>query len=211
MTIKKGLWIAGAVLVVTVTTCILVYQMLTSGRVAPLGLLLLAAVISIMLPMARSHFFPSVADCRAELDFHIQRREAFIRQHVADKLGPAAVQRIGVTPDAAGEAPAEYLLHLLEKTAEPADADLRFALLSLLALYFEKRGDPAAAVGRLTEALQSRPQDFVTRFCLARNLEWQGRTSEALAVYRQILDTPAGLSRAMIKLTRHQMEALEGR
>ena len=211
MTVKKGLLIAGAVLAFTVTACILVYQMLTRGRIEPLVLLLLAAVISIMLPMARTHFLPSAADCRAELDFHIRRQEAFIHQQVAAKLGPAAVQQIGAAPNAATESPADYLLTLLEKPAEPPDTDLRFSLLICLSGFYEKTGDPEAAVESLTQALRSRPQDFVTRFRLARNLEWQGRPSEALDVYRQILDTPAGLSRAMIKLTRRQMETLDRR
>ncbi len=210
MTLKKAVFITCAVLLAIVAACILVYHMLTSGRVDPLALLLLAAGISIVLPMVRAHFFASAADCRAELNFHIQRQDAFVRQQVADKLGPEAVQRIGAAAHGAAETPAEYILSLLANEGERWDVDLRFALLIILSRYYEKTGDPEAAIEYLTAALQSRPQDFVTRFCLARNLEWQGKPGEALAVYQLILNDTAALSRAMIKLIRRQMEALRG-
>ncbi len=211
MTLKKGVLIIGAVLIAIVAACVLVYRMLTSGRVDPLALLLLAAVISIALPMVRTHFFPSAADCKAELDFHIQRQDVFVRQQVADKLGPEAVRRIEAVADAAAQPPADHLLRLLANEAEQPDADLRFALLIMLSRYYETTGDPEAAIEYLTDALRARPQDFVTRLSLARNLEWQGNPSGALEAYQRILSDTAGLSRAMIKLTRRQVEALRGR
>ncbi len=212
MTVKKGLIIAGTVLIAIVAACILVYHMLTSGRIDPLALLLLAAGISIVLPMVRTHFIPSAADCSAELDFHIRRQDAFVRQQVADKLGPEAVQRLEAVADGAAGNPVNDLLgSLVDAEGEGPDADLRFALLIMLSRNCEKTGDPEAAIEYLSEALQSRPQDFVTRLSLARNLEWQGNPGGALEVYQQILDNTAGLSRAMIKLTRRQVEVLRGR
>lgn len=209
MTIKKSLLIACAILAAIVTACILVYRLLTGGHVDPLTLLLLAAVIAIILPMVRTNFFPSAKDCEAELDFHIRRQDTFIQQQISDKLGPQAYQRVGAEPEFANENPADYLLSLLAPKERQADADLRFALLVTLSRYYEKTGDPGAAIRSLTEALQSRPQDFVACFRLARNFEWQGNPSQALGVYRRILDTPAGLSHAMIKLTRRRIEELE--
>ena len=211
MTLKKGVFITCAVLIAIVAACVLVYHMLTSGRVDPLALLLLAALISIALPMVRTHFFPSAADCNAELDFHIQRQDAFIRQQIADKLGPETVQRIGAVPDGAAETPADYLLTLLAQKAEQSDADLRFALLIMLSRDCEKNGDPDAAIGHLTAALRLHPQDFIARLSLARNLEWQGNPAGALDVYQLILEDNAGLSRAMTKLTRRQVKDLRGR
>ncbi len=204
MTIKRVLVFAAIALVAITAACILVYQMLTSGRVEPMGLLLLAAVIAIMLPMVRTHFFPSIADCRAELDFHVQRQGVFARQQVADKLGPEAVRRIETAPEVS------EIMALMAKAAPMQDTDLNFALGVMLSGLHEQAGDPGAAVASLTEALRYRPHDFVARFRLARNLEWRGDPSGAIEIYRGILAAPAGLSRAMFKLTRRQKETLEG-
>ncbi len=203
MTIRKGLVLAGIALAAITAACILVYQMLTSGRVEPLGLLLLAAVIAVMLPMLRAHHFPSLADCRSELDFHLQRQAVFARQQVADTLGPEILRQIE-TASEPGEITA-----LMEREAYRKDADLDFALQIILSGLHEQAGDPEAAAARLTDALRGRPQDFLTRFRLARNLEWQGDRSGAVEIYRGILAAPGGSSRAMLKLTRRQMQALE--
>ena len=205
MTIKRVLLFAAIALAAITAACILVYQMLTSGRVEPMGLLLLAAVVAIMLPMARAHYFPSLADCRAELDFHVQRQAVFARQLVEDKLGPEVVQRIETAPGAG------QITALMTKVAPTKDAELNFALGIILSRLHEQAGDPGAAVASLIEALRYRPNDFVARFRLARNLEWREDPSGALEIYRGILAAPAGLSRAMLKLTRRQKETLEGR
>ncbi len=211
MTIRKRLFFVGAVLVAIVIACILVYRMLGSGQVDPLALLVLAAVISIMLPMLRSIFLPSTGDCQAELHYHVQRQDAFVRRQIADKLGPDAAGRIWGGRDAGGETPTGYLLDLLANEEDNQDPDLRFALLIALARHREQTGDPGAAIGNLAEALRTRPQDFVARFSLAHNLEWLERPAEALAAYRQILSRSTELSRAMIKLTRLRMSGLEKR
>ncbi len=203
MTIRKGLVLAGIALAAITAACILVYQMLTSGRVGPLGLLLLAAVIAIMLPMVRALYFPSLADCRSELEFHLQRQAVFARQQAIDTLGPEIVRQIETVLEP------DEITALMEREAYRKDADLDFALQIILSGLHEQAGDPEAAAASLADALRGRPQDFITRFRLARNLEWQGDRSAAIEIYRDILAAPAGSSRAMLKLTRRQMQALE--
>jgi tetratricopeptide (TPR) repeat protein len=209
MTIKRLLLLTAAVLAAILAACILVYRMLTSGRVDPLALLFLAAVISIGLPMVRANLFPSARDCEAEFDYHVKRREAFIRQQISDKLGPEACNRIFTGGAPSKDNGADYLVSLIAEGGGREDPDLQFALLSALGRYHVETGDPGAAIESLTTALQSRPQDFVTRINLARNYEWQGSPRQALEIYRRILDKPDGLSRAMIKLARRRMEDLE--
>lgn len=206
MTLNRILLIALTAIVAIVAACILVYRMLTSGRLDPLTLLFIAAVISIALPMLRSNFFPSAKDCQTEFDFHARRREVFIRQQITDKLGPAAFNPIDT--DQRTEA---YLLTALDNAQHRSDEDLRFALLAALAQHYERRGDPDAAIRSLTEARQSRPTDFVTRFQLARNYEWLNDQGGALQAYRQILVAPGELSRAMRRLTRQRIKDLENR
>ena len=203
MTLKKGLVLAAIALLAFTAACIVVYLMLASGRVEPMGLLLLAAVIAILLPMARSHYFPSLADCRSEFEFHVQRQAVFARQQVADRLSPEIVAQVE-----AASAPGE-IMALKERLAQRKDADLDFALQIILSRLHEQAGDPGAAAASLTDALRCRPLDFVARFRLARNLEWQGDRSGALETYRAILAAPAGLSRAMRKLTRRHVQTLE--
>jgi tetratricopeptide (TPR) repeat protein len=205
MRIKKLALIAVAVLAAILAACILVYRMLASGRVDPLALLFLAAVISIGLPMIRANLFPSTRDCETELDFHIQRQDALIRQQIADQLGQETLARLQAAMQTPGT---EALPALVDRLKNPEDPPLQFALLTTLARYHVQTGDPAAAIGSLTAALKLQPQDFVTRFNLARNYEWQGDREEALAVYRELLTPPAGLSRAMRRLVRRRMDAL---
>ena len=204
MTLNRILLIALAATGAIIAACILVYQVLTTGRLDPLALLFMAAVISMALPMLRANFFPSVKDCQAEFDFHVRRRDVFVRQQITDKLGLAALDPIHA--DQRAEA---GLLNALENIQHRADEDLRFALLSGLAQHYERRGDPDAAIRCLTEAHQSRPGDFITRFQLARNYEWREDRTQALQTYRQILEAPEELSRAMRRLTRQRIEDLE--
>ncbi|MGD8266625.1 MAG: hypothetical protein PVG19_08565 [Desulfobacterales bacterium] len=206
MTLNRILLIVLTAIGAIVAASILVYHMLTSGRLAPLALLLVAAVISIALPMLRSNFFPSAKDCLTEFDFHTRRREVFIRQQITDKLGPAAFHPIDT--DQRAEA---YLLTALDHAQHHPDEDLRFALLAALAQHHERHGDPDAAIRSLTEASRSRPTDFVTRFQLARNYEWRGDQVRALQAYRQLLAAPGELSRAMRRLTRQRIKDLENR
>ncbi len=206
MTFNRVLLIALAAIGAIVAASILVYRMLTSGRLDPLALLVVAAVISIALPMLRANFFPSAKDCQTEFDFHTRRREMFIRQQITDKLGPAAFQSI-----AADQHTEAYLVNALENEAHRSDEDLRFALQAALAQHYERRGDPHAAIRSLTVARQARPTDFVTRFQLARNYEWLEDQPRALQAYRQILEAPGELSRAMRRLTRQRIKDLENR
>ena len=206
MTLNRILLIALTAIGAFVALSILVYRMLTSGHLDPLSLLFVAAVISIALPMLRSNFFPSAKDCQSEFDFHARRREVFIRQQITDKLGPAAYHPIDT--DQGTEA---YLLTMLENAQHRSDEDLRFALLAALAQHYERCGDPDAAIRSLTEAGRSRPTDFVTRFQLARHYEWQGDQRSALQAYRQLLEAPGDLSRAMRRLTRQRIKDLENR
>jgi hypothetical protein len=206
VTTKKTIWIACAVLAAVTAACIIVYRMLAVGRVEPWALLLLAGGISILLPMLRTHFFPSARDCDAEFDFHLRRQDAYVQQQISDKLGTAVYQKIQSQQDHGPQQLADYILSRLESGEGGADPDLRSALLIALSRQHEKTGNPEAAIKSLRAAHQLRPQDFVTRFNLARNLEWQGNQAQAERIYRAILQNPAGLSRAMIKLTRRQME-----
>jgi tetratricopeptide (TPR) repeat protein len=209
MKVKKLIWIAGTVVTAIMVASVIVFRMLSVGHVEPLTLLLLAGAISIMLPMIRANFFPGAKDCDAEFAFHTRRQEAFIQQQVVENLGQAAFQRISTQPSASNENPNDYLLALLASKEVESHADLRFALRVALSRYHEKAGDPQAAIENLTAALELRPQDFVTLFNLARYYDWQGNPAEAQRILRKILAAPAGLSRAMIKLTHRRMEELE--
>ena len=211
MTVKKTIVIAGAVLIAIVIACIIVYRLLTTGHVEPLALLLFAGLISIMLPIIRANFFPSARDCDAEFAFHTRRRDVFIRQQVIDSLGEAAWQQIAAPPRTLNENPEDFFSALLAGGEAESNADLRFALLAALSGYHEKAGDPQAAIASLAAAQKLRPQDFMTLFSLARNYAWKGNPDAARRILHQILASPAGLSRAMIKLTRRHLEELEAR
>ncbi len=206
MMLNRILLITAALLAAFVAACILVYRMLDSGRLDPLALLFIAALVSVALPMLRANFFPSSKDCQSEFDFHTRRRDAYIHQQISDKLGPAALQPMDAT-----QAAADYWLSVLEKEVHRSDADLRFALLSALARYYERHGDPQAAIRCQTQARQIRPQDFLTRFQLARNYEWREDPMAALQAYQQILDAPVALSRAMRRMTRQRIKDLQSR
>ncbi len=203
---NRILLITAALLAAFVAACILVYRMLDSGRLNPLALLFIAALISIALPMLRANFFPSAKDCQNEFDFHNRRRDAFIRQQITHKLGPD-----GLPPMNADQGTADYLSSVLEKEAHRSDENLRFALLSALAQHYEHHGDPHAAIRSRNLARQIRPRDFITRFQLARNYEWLEDRGAALEAYRKILDAPVELSRAMRRLTRQRIKELENR
>lgn len=204
MTLNRVLLITAAVGAAFVAACILVYRMLHSGRLDPLALLCIAVLISMALPMLRANFFPSTKDCQNEFDFHTRRRDAFIRQQITDKLGPD-----GLPPMNADQETAGYWSSALENEAHRSDENLRFALLSALAQHYERHGDPHAAIRGRTQARQIRPRDFLTRFQLARNYEWLEDRGAALEAYRQILEAPVELSRAMRRLTRQRIKDLE--
>jgi len=178
----------------------LVYSLLSSGRIHPLGLLVLAAVISIAIPMIRSNFFPSDRDCATEYAFHEQRLEKEIIQQINDTLGPDALNRVFSGPDQYQASAAEYLGQLLEQENVRQNPDLHFALLLSLARFHEKNGDPQSGIPLIKAALAIKPQQFVARMHLAGNYEWIGSTEDARRHYRIVLEHPETLSGAMKKL-----------
>ena len=87
---KKRIVIAVLLAAALIATSYYVYGMLNTGKLNPIALLAVAAVISIGLPMLRSNFFPSRRDCETEYAFHEQRLEKEIMQALNDGIGQAA-------------------------------------------------------------------------------------------------------------------------
>ena len=145
----------------------LVYSLLHSGRMHPLALLVLAAVISIAIPMIRSNFFPSNRDCMTEYAFHEQRLEKEIIQQISDALGPDTLNRLFSQPDQYHASAGEYLEQLIGQENVRQNPDLHFALLLSLARFHEKSGNPQSSIPLLKAALAIKPQQFVARMHLA--------------------------------------------
>ncbi len=198
--LKKLIVMAFAILAALVGASYLVYSLLASGRMHPLGMLLLAAVISIAIPMIRSNFFPSDRDCATEYAFHEQRLEKEIIQQVSDTLGPDALNRLFSQPDHYRASAGEYVEQLLEQEDVRQNPDLHFALLMSLARFHEKNGDPQSSIPLIKTALAIRPQHFVARMHLAGNYEWIGSPEDARRHYRLLLEHPETLSGAMKKM-----------
>ena len=197
---KWVLGIAAVLFAALVGASYLVCDLLQSGRMHPLILLILAAVISIAIPMIRTNFFPSNKDCEAEYTFHEQRLEKEITDHISASLGQDAYGRVfspaGPFRDSADDA----IKKMLAKNDFNKNPDLHFTLLVTLARYYEKSGDPQAGIQALETALEIKPQHFIARMHLAGNYEWIGAGEEAGREYRKLLEHPEVLSRAMKKL-----------
>ncbi|MBL0714743.1 MAG: hypothetical protein JJV98_13700 [Desulfosarcina sp.] len=178
----------------------LAYTLLHSGRMHPLALLVLAAVISISIPMIRSNFFPSGRDCATEYDFHEQRLEKEIIRQISDTLGTDALNRIFSQPDQYRPSAREYVEQLLAFENVRRNPDLHFALLLSLARFYEKSGDPRAGIPLIKTALEIKPQHFIARMHLAGNYEWIGAAEDARRHYRKLLEHPEDLSGAMKKM-----------
>ena len=200
----KGIVIAACLLGV----CFLAYQVLQNASFSPWMLLVVAAIVSLALPMIRTQYFPNARDCAVEYDFHEKRLEEQIRRKIAGTLGQEALLRID--PNAAGpdDAAVQYIHSLLEKGGGRLDAELRFSLLVTLARYYEKSGDPHASIEHLVGALESNPRHFIANVRLAMNYEWIGATENALRHYRGALEDPGGISRGMKKLAAAQIKRL---
>ena len=198
--LKKLIVMALAILAALVGASYLVYSLLASGRMHPVGLLALAAVISIAIPMIRSNFFPSARDCATEYAFHEQRLEKEIIQQISGTFGPDALNRLFSQPDHYRASAGEYVEQLLAKENVRQNPDLHFALLLSLARFHEKSGDPQSSIPLIETALAIKPQHFVARMHLAGNYEWIGSPEDARRHYRILLEYPETLSGAMKKL-----------
>lgn len=206
--LKKLVIIVLAIFAALVGASYLVYNLLQSGRMPPMALLVLAAVISIAIPMIRSNFFPSDRDCAAEYAFHEQRLEKEILQHISDSLGPDTLNRLFSQPDQYRASAGDHLEQLLTQENVRQNPDLHFALLLSLARFHEKNGTPPSSIAPLINALEIKPQQFVARMHLAGNYEWVGAAEEARRQYRILLEHPEMLSGAMKKLVAANLKAI---
>ena len=206
--LKKLVIIVLAIFAALVVASYLVYSLLQSGRMPPMALLVLAAVISIAIPMIRSNFFPSDRDCAAEYAFHEQRLEKEILQHISDSLGPDTLNRLFSQPDQYRASAGDHLEQLLTQENVRQNPDLHFALLLSLARFHEKNGTPPSSIAPLINALEIKPQQFVARMHLAGNYEWVGAAEEARRQYRILLEHPEMLSGAMKKLVAANLKAI---
>jgi len=206
--LKKLVIIVLAIFAALVVASYLVYSLLQSGRMPPMALLVLAAVISIAIPMIRSNFFPSDRDCAAEYAFHEQRLEKEILQHISDSLGPDTLNRLFSQPDQYRASAGDHLEQLLTQENVRQNPDLHFALLLSLARFHEKNGTHPSSIELLINALEIKPQQFVARMHLAGNYEWVGAAEEARRQYRILLEHPEMLSGAMKKLVAANLKAI---
>jgi len=208
-TAKKRLLAAAIAVAGIGLGCILVYRFLDTGSVHPVVLLLLAAVISVALPMLRSNLFPGARDCAAEYDFHEKRLEEQNRLIITGALGQDSFNQISMPAGGLMESHENYFRQLLDKEPVGQDTGLRFALLYTIARNYEKNGDARASIQYLTEALESYPYHFIANFRLALNHEWVGAAEKAVGHYRQALLDPDGISRGMRKWTVAQIKRLQ--
>ena len=206
--LKKLVIIVLVVFAALVGASYLVYSLLQSGRMPPMALLALAAVISIAIPMIRSNFFPSDRDCATEYAFHEQRLERQILQHISDNLGPDTINQLFSQPDQYHASAGDHLEQLLTQEDVRQNPDLHFALLLSLARFHEKNGTHPSSIVPLTAALEIKPQHFVARMHLAGNYEWVGAAEEARRHYRILLEHPEMLSGAMKKFVAASLNAI---
>jgi tetratricopeptide (TPR) repeat protein len=205
---KKNIVLAIVVFAALLGASYLVYEQLQSGRLPPIALLILAAVISVAIPIIRPNLFPSNKDCESEYLFHEQRLEKKIITGVHGALGPGAYGRIFAPFGDYRESADEAIKEHLASDAVGRDPDLHFALLIMLARFYEKRGDPQTAIKKLQAALKIKPQHFIARMHLAGNYEWVGKDPKAGLEYAQILEHPEVLSKAMRKLVTAKLKAV---
>jgi len=197
--IKRGIT-AIVVLAALIAASYFVFRLLDSGRLNPIALLIPAAVLFIAIPMVRANFFPTRRDLETEYAFHERRLEKAIEDQVIGTLGREAWLEIFKAPGHYREAAAENLQKLLAREATQNDPHLHSALLLVLARFFEKTGNPEAALPSLTAALEIAPRHFIARMHLAGTYEWIGADEKALEHYQKLLDHPQELSVAMRKL-----------
>ena len=207
---KRWKWVAVIVIAVfalLVAGSYAVYSQLNSGRIPPLALLALAAAISITVPMVRANFFPSARDCETEYAFHEQRLEREILTIIEVALGPDVRQRLLAVPDQYRSSADKESQAWLDKEETRANPELYFALLLFQARFYEKTGDPQAAIPLLEKALDLQRGHFIARMHLAGNYEWLGDHEAACHHYRQLIAHGDDLSLAMRKLAAAKMKA----
>lgn len=198
--LKQIALVTAAILAALAGIAYMVLGSLASGRINPLALLVLAAAVSIAIPMIRTNFFPSERDYAAEYAFHEQRLEKEIVQTIGDALGPETLNRLFGAPGQYHSGAADELRALLNRDQVRRNPDLHFAVLVALARWHEKKGDPEAAIAPWLTALEIRPRGFIARMHLAGNLEWIGDVEDARRHYGTILERPQELSVAMKKM-----------
>ena len=207
---KRLKWILVIVLTVfaaLVGASAIVYHLLHTGRMHPLVMLIMAAVIAIAVPMIRSNFFPTRKDCESEYGFHEQRLEKELTTRIIEGLGQEAYGQL-ISPFGQYQASAsDNIQTMLTSNQNTHETELRFALLLMLARYHEKSGDPQAGIRVLKTALEIKPHHFIARMHLAGNLEWIGDKTAAEREYRKLLEEPEDLSRAMRKLVAARLKA----
>lgn len=187
---------------------ILVLHLMKTATLSPLLLLLLAALISISIPMVRSNFFPSARDCAEEYNFHGRRLEEEILREIKGALGKETLNRIFSQPGMFSESAGTLCRELLGKADVRKDDRLCFALRLALARFHEQNGELGQSADDLSGALEIDPDHFIANFRLAVILESIGSLDDALAHYRRALGDPGGLSRAMKKLTLAQIDRI---
>jgi len=206
---KKPIMIVVVLVAVVIAASYAIFRLLDAGQLNPVVLLILAAVISIGLPMLRSNFFPSRRDCETEYAFHEQRLEKEIIQSITNRIGQDALNRIFSAPGHYRDGADDIIDHMLKHEKARSDPEMRFALLMAQARYYEKIGDPESGISILRNALRIKPQHFVARMHLAGNYEWIGAQEKALRQYRELLDESQNISKGMKKLVVLRRKALQ--
>jgi tetratricopeptide (TPR) repeat protein len=187
---------------------LLVLHLMKTATLSPLLLLLLAALISIAIPMVRSNFFPSARDCAEEFNFHERRLEEEILREITESFGQETLNRIFSQPGRLSETAGTLCRELLGKADIQRDDRLRFALRMAKARFHEQNGDLRQSADDLSGALEIRPNHFIANFRLAVILESIGSFDDALGHYRRALHDSGGLSRAMKNLTTAQIDRI---
>ena len=187
----------------------LIYRLLATGSTSPVALLVLAALISVALPILRANLFPNARECAVEYDFHEKRLEEQVRRQITEAYGQDALEQIFAPTGQFSDSAAHRLGQMLEKARTRKDAELRFALLVTLSRVFEQTGDHRSSIEQLSQALESHPQDFIANFRLALQYEHIGNSGDALVHYRQALGDPGGISRGMKRVAAAQIKRLK--
>jgi len=204
---KKWVIVGLVLLAALVGASYWVYSLLGAGKLHPLALLAVAAVISIGIPMIRSNFFPSRRDCEAELAFHEQRLESEIVQIIDEALGREAVNSIFTAPGQYHEAANRVIHQMLAGETVRQTPELHFALQVALGRFYEKSGQPESALPAFQSALDIKPRHFIARLHLAGNYEWIDAAEDARQQYEFLLEDPRDLSAAMKKLVTAKIKA----
>ncbi len=186
----------------------LIYRLLATGSTSPVALLVLAALISVALPVLRANLFPNARECAVEYDFHEKRLEEQVRRQITEAYGQDALEQIFAPTGQFSDSAAHRLGQMLEKARARKDKELRFSLLLTLSSVFEQNGDPRTSIEQLTRALESHPHHFIANFRLALQYEHTGNAGEALVHYQRALGDPGGISRGMKRLAAAQIKRL---